>query len=756
MASQMQYYDGKFITEEWNLVYQNLINCVPVKPPYFNNSFRTLFTQGGGEKWDKKQFFVNKRKWFKKIKMYECPSEHGNELVESNDTWNVTDMIEYEWFRYFLVINDDKTQLRIYKQTNIPDISQCSNSCFNDIEEWHIVNITNYKGNNYFPFAPCLFDRFVEITHGKWKTKDSGTEGVARSWRVDNSVFSCLYNDDGTPIAADAWDYIYITSGWPISGYLVQVAGRLADVDPSNGTVPDNALMVTPPGTWLPWLSLTGPSGSTANDAQISDIHYTIFPKYGLTFHFVTADGIVHWGYDQDECSTSEYTINIDTSNKKISSFSVFDDSIAYMDQNTWILAIWWQWFMKFNFNPSLWIITHGLYTNIIEYMWYLVLAWPDNMWYFSYNRSTGASLIKSITNTNWYFTSWSFGSQDGNFFLIRKSKNFYQMWITTSAYTLPIWYFTFMNNFLNTDLGMLDRRSDECNLELFDDKFWIVMNDGSADSKILIHDQYYQLRYKWYITWCAITRVVEWVFLGKGIFKYDGITDNGNDITQIITMTWWDEWHTATKKIEYVKIPFGYNSYMQETSAANQTGNCTFFSASADDSWRWYNSVYGQLSRTDYVDNLMKLKFWPEIDNDTTGLIKHFPIWIDINGRLWVNQDKTTSTLAEEFNQYHHFYDDYPNTDESDDPSVYYVAKMWVIKVPLASRWEVFTFELVARWNNNIEFGWFFIGFQYPDIDINRYENNLTLNDEWLTPDSGYSRTPINTGPDEILGVTP
>ena len=45
MADTMQYYDGKFVTEEGNLVYQNLVNCVPVKPPYFNNSFRTVFTQ---------------------------------------------------------------------------------------------------------------------------------------------------------------------------------------------------------------------------------------------------------------------------------------------------------------------------------------------------------------------------------------------------------------------------------------------------------------------------------------------------------------------------------------------------------------------------------------------------------------------------------------------------------------------------------------------------------------------------------------
>ena len=123
---------------------------------------------------------------------------------------------------------------------------------------------------------------------------------------------------------------------------------------------------------------------------------------------------------------------------------------------------------------------------------------------------------MKSITNSNGYFTPYSFGEQDGNFFMIRKSKNFYQMGITSSAYTLPVFYFTFMNNFLSIDLSMLDRRWDEATLDLFDDKFWIILNDGSDDTKILIHDQYYQLRYKRYITGCSINRVCENVFLGK------------------------------------------------------------------------------------------------------------------------------------------------------------------------------------------------------------------------------------------------
>ena len=49
-AAKIQYYDAGFLAEEGNAVYHNLINCVPTKPPYFNNSFRTLFTQSPSER----------------------------------------------------------------------------------------------------------------------------------------------------------------------------------------------------------------------------------------------------------------------------------------------------------------------------------------------------------------------------------------------------------------------------------------------------------------------------------------------------------------------------------------------------------------------------------------------------------------------------------------------------------------------------------------------------------------------------------
>ena len=57
----LQYFDGRFTGEEGNMIYNTIINCVPTKPPYYNDSIRSVFTQSSSEKGDKQIFFLQKR-----------------------------------------------------------------------------------------------------------------------------------------------------------------------------------------------------------------------------------------------------------------------------------------------------------------------------------------------------------------------------------------------------------------------------------------------------------------------------------------------------------------------------------------------------------------------------------------------------------------------------------------------------------------------------------------------------------------------
>lgn len=748
-TQEIQYYDWRFVTNEWNLVYQNIVNCVLCKPPYFNDSFRNLFAQSPWDKWDKSQFFVNKRPGFKKVWMY---SEEDN--TSDRDNPHVTDMKEVDGKRYFFVLNDVKTKMRVYKQVGVNDMSLCDNSCLNDITDWRIQNITSYKGKSYFPFKECLYDRFVTTTHVKWKKKDSWTKGIARVNRVWDTFFSSLVNEDGTDIDANAGDYVYITNGKWITWYVVNVWGKAANLPTWSMNIAPNAIMIN--GSWVPGIDMSASDGTILDDVTEDSIEYEVYSNYWLTLHWVTSDGIIHRVYDNDTAASSEYSYcwdtyfdtNFNTNNnpKQISCIISWWDSFSYIDNKTWILWCGGMWWTKFSFDPTLNIVTNWLYTRLIEYMGYLILIGPDNIWYFTREWTTWVTKMWTITDSNGYWSQWSINTADENFFIVRKSHDFYQMGIQSSySNSIPVWFFTYMNNFLNTDLWMLVRWVDEINLDVADNKFWVFINNGSWNTKLLIFDRYYNLRHKRYIEWCDMERMCNGVFLWRGVFANVGTTDAGNDITQIITMTWWDMGHTANKRMEFVKLPIGYNSYIESGK--------TWFASIVTDWWRSYETIYWDLGRTDYVANLMRTKITPDLDNQALQVVNKYEVGIDVNNCLWSRAWIKLFNTYNEFNQYIATGGEESISSDGNDELDVCVAKMWVIKVPLWQWWEVFTFEIIARGDNKVEFGWFFLGYQYADMDITRLENVATLwdltTDSWYTPEKN-----VNT-PDELLWIT-
>jgi hypothetical protein len=502
---------------------------------------------------------------------------------------------------------------------------------------------------------------------------------------------------------------------------------------------------------------MSSPDGAPLDDVQIDKISYVVYKDYWLTLHRVTSDGIFHWNYDNDDSATFEYTYagdtyfntNFNTTNNPKQIYSIIErwDSFSYLDWNTGILWNGWIWLEKFSFLSSMNVVTNWLYTRAIEYMWYLILMWPDNMGWFTRDWSTWITKMWSITDSNGYRSQWSFATCDGNFFLARKSQDFYQMWIQSSySNAIPVWFFTYMNNFLNTDLWMLIRGIDQITLDVWDNKFRIFINNGWWNTKLLIFDRYYNLRHKRYIQWCDMERMVDGVFLWRGVFSNIWSTDSGNPITQIVTMVWGDMWHTANKKIEFVKLPIWYNSYIES--------HLTWFSSTVTDGWWKYETIYGDLNRTDYINNLMRTKVGPDLDNQALLEIANYPVWIEIDNCIWTRAWIEKFNTYNEFNSYIDYWIDRSISSSWDEETEFCLAKMGVIKIPLWQWWEVFTFEIVARGNNKVEFGWFFIGYQYSDIDITRLENVATLWD--LTTDSGYTPEFNINNPYQILWVTP
>lgn len=115
------------------------------------------------------------------------------------------------------------------------------------------------------------------------------------------------------------------------------------------------------------------------DQVTMQGVNYKIFPEYGLTFHFVTSDGIVNWHYDEGTPASFEYTFvgdtYFDTTNNandnrwNISSMCSYDQAIARLDWKRGILSISAQGYNKFYFTPQRFVKTQGLFTQIVEYM---------------------------------------------------------------------------------------------------------------------------------------------------------------------------------------------------------------------------------------------------------------------------------------------------------------------------------------------------------------------------------------------------
>jgi len=732
--AQLQYFDAKMVAKEANNNYTNFINSEPTKSPYFNNSIRTLFTQWTNEKWDQKQFFFKKRKWFTKQKLYNVDASW--QLSEETEAeWldgTCTDVSYMDWYRFLYYVNKDKTKIRIYKQTKTYDLSDCVDSCYNDIDEWFFVNVSRYsffmKDANmpttidYFPSNDCVFNKFVWTTFVK-NLSVSGKEWehiVAVTQQVWANKFSYLFNEDWTEIWASIWDYLYtwINQNEP-HWWEYNLNWYVHIVWATNVGADNFSWWVRFSTTRAPWMDITDDINVVHN------VHYNIYNNFWHVLMFASAEWIhvitdiaLQWDTNRVmfEVLWDIYTPSVYWNAKfSVQSFTTYNEWIAVLWTN-WALYLSWQWYNKAYFSSSNIAWTDGIYYNIKDYLWHLVLIWPDWLGYYMYDYDKQYWDMYTLTDNNWTFSKYSFVQSDDLFMFVRKSKDYYNMQLQFWYWAVkPMVAFWYMNNFLNTDLWMLNRTVDEVSISFDNNKTYIFLNNWTDDTKILIYDRYYQTRYKWYTEWTWLVWVKDWVFFWKWwVYTYEWDTDDWKEYTQIISMTFWDQTHLSTKKVDFIKIALWYNSYFDL--------NKTLLNIYIDNAW-WHEKItYTDLWRTMYVSNLMKANL---ADWSVDSILYEAPTWVQVRESKWIKVWAEISTLYNEFEEYKHYYDNV--TESVENYNTVSLSKFWMLKSNIWEFWEIFTFELVAKWKTGIEFWWFFIWYEYPDADIVRLEDVIT-----------------------------
>lgn len=699
-AQEVKSFDLKFVKKETNNIYNNLINCVSIKSPYVNNSFRQRFTQSKMEQWDKDEFFVTKRKWFKKQKIY---NRNASLLQEETDSerinWTCYDVCIVRWYRYFLYYNNKETKLRIYKQINV-EKWQSENSTEVSISSGNIVNITKYNWKNYFPANKNIHKKFMLNTYVRWNPYSNWIW----MWRIRkeyDSYFSELI-DSTKEISCSSGDYIW-TDTWLV--HIVWKKNNTSSWQNIIELATSRAKVISP--TW----------DVTAKQ----NIKYKVFKEYWLAFHFVTSDWLVHWHADNDVIMEYSFCWNLkfDTNFNTVPPISFINSISVYSDWTVLLNSLWWifvswKWFDKFFYSWLNVIQTTWVYWSLKEYMSNILLMWPNKIWYLIFDFNTGNSDIYELVQDWWTYSKESFWVQDNNFLYVRNTKDFYKLelsyWYWAWKPQIKMWYLSW---FLNTDLTMLQKEINDINISISWNNNYLFIWDWWNNTKILFYDRYYNTRFKWFVTWCKIKLYKHWCFIWWWIFENTWNTDEWNDITQIVTALFWDRTKNARKHLDYIKTTFWYNSYVTEWDS--------IFRSRIYESWYEYDIKYSLLPVWWYMENIMKLKYDSENDIKEEFTLKNFPMWIELNSCEWVNVNKQDDTLTAEFDAYNNLW---TLETKLSFENKYNISKVWFMKFPISQPCEIISFELIARWDNKIEFWWFYVWFHYYDNDFWRIED--------------------------------
>lgn len=721
---EIQNFDAKFTKWEANVLYNNIINCITTKSPYFNNSFRTKFTQSPKEKWNDQQFFVTKRPWFIPVKLYTNNGSYQEETEEEWLKWRVNDIEVVDWYRYFLIVNKDKTKVRLYKQVEVNNQSIASNETTADIDEWYIVMLKE------FPTRPDVEEKFLLTSYVKWKPRYESENWVAKLEKVEDRYFaSMLVNNDNEKVNAEWGNYILTL--WTVWSGMVHVVWKQLKTDWNFQW-------------WVELATSREPAIAVVWDInRLNNLKYKVFEDYGLTLHFATSDGIVHRHHDEWEPSKCWYSMHGDTyfnthdnnvnPQNVLYSLNNLNDSTAFLNQKGAVF-IWWQWYNKFMYTSLNIIQTNGIYNNMVEHMGWLLLLWPKWVGILLFDFESSQAQLYPLIENSWFFSKYWYWKQDMKFFYVRDTKDFYQMdiqfWYWNQKPAVDLWY---RNQFLNTDLEMLDSTDDRVDISFAGNNTYMFLNDDSEHSKILYYDIYHSIRHKRYTKWVKLTWYKHWVFFWQWIYKQWGTTDAGNDITQICTMTFWDQTHSNVKKMMYMKIPLWYNSYITKN---------TSYRVSALSDWFEQEIVHNKLWTTWYVSNLLKLHENQDVIKNEEFTLRNYPIGIELRNAKGKKFEEASDTLSKEMNEY---IDLEVPSQQLEQQDTFTIAKMWSIKVMLWLDWNIFVSELIAKWSDRFEFWWFFLWFTYPDIDSTRTENivtdwNLTW-DSWFTPPTIMNR---------------
>lgn len=444
-----------------------------------------------------------KRKWY-------------NE-VHSVDDYECTDIINIDWWTYYMFIKTDKSKIKIYK------------------EDWD--DLTELYS---WDFKDWLYERFTRFNFVKWdprklfKDKDDTTSD---KW-VENKCIKWDYYTD------TSWND-YDTDSIIPSDYLY-VYDYSSTPDENSWTIWQSFVInwVTSTEITIEWSFILW------DKVNWDNLTYCVLPLWWEIFWFTTSDWFVNW--HSDSFFTKAWLTPKNT-------WAVeYHKWVLNFLTTTWILFVWRRW----NFSMFTDILSQMYvwdYMNLTSFNNYLVLFWKDkigvitleddkNTWYV-------IPTLHSATHSYWIYDKYSFVNSEWWVYIVTNYKRVAAINISADwfdKFTITRKFQTFFDGKLD-DVDIINT-----NIKNTDQRLYLFVYT-SAWTTIYIYDQYYKI---WLEHIVDSIKILNYSFYSKQfywdkVYTYSWTQDWWTDYKQKIRAKHWDEKIETIKSFHLLKFAF-------------------------------------------------------------------------------------------------------------------------------------------------------------------------------------------------------
>jgi len=724
-------YNQQFQISNVNAITHMIANCKQIKIPTYNMWHRKEFWQNKNDNGDKFLWWFEKRDWVTTI-------HWEQELSQITWFWNpyITHRIVLNWVAYYYVVNWNDQEMCV--------VAECwwayrHDDCSLRIET--IKNTVLKRVTTPKPYNQCVHNRFIK---SRWPRKK---KQWWCSWRISR---------------VQIWNsYIYVfhwTSPWYVAQWSIWCF--------SNVEVWDILHIKSNSSTWLSWFfrPVSWFYTDEANwiydwiqldwDASLwsieQDVSVELYEDVGNTISFGTADWVRQ--LHEDAC---DWVTNSETKYEMtwwtIDALFTFNGRMWYIADSVYHIAEWGYNYWTFIASNNIPLIDE--YRDWVQVWNLLYLLWPTSLGIVAEYifrdanwANTTLQRMYDVPESDWYFNKFSYDVKNWDFYMITNEWRWW--WVTIMAAQSSTWspivnfsykFLDLWKRHVNTDLAMLNRVAWDRVIVSSDERRvylsilnWRPNDENNFRTHIMVYEFEDKYRHHWYFCHHYIEQFRNWAWIWPHAYVMEWKTDDWFSIKQVINYQFWDISPFSLKSI--LKL---YHLFWGKTSI----GKDTEMILQIDLHWTALRRRFVNLNSIDYL-NIVKAR-WTAINEPIRDMWMRQKLftwnWFsspdfklpsvvqDFQSYCWyennkpfepVNRCKTDITKVQDWCE--DLRTNEPiNDNDPRERTYFYNSKTSIHWFEISQFANLMSVELIADWEDNIEFFWYNIAYHFADMSV-------------------------------------